>query len=140
MSNKSPLETACREILGEKYEQYYDLLSNLLLLNIDIIKRNDERLSAKVTSILFDDQITNKTHIICEYIEAADWNYNFRPSELENTKKLLELDPDLKTSTKIINHLREQSDQNYSEIMRKVDVKQEIKLYRSRTGFTSSRI
>ncbi|MBN1329035.1 MAG: hypothetical protein JXA54_06135 [Candidatus Heimdallarchaeota archaeon] len=140
MLNNSPLENACKEILGRNYEEYYHLLSNLLLLNVDLIKRNDQRLSAKVTSILFDNQISNKTHTICEYIEAADWEYNFQTKELEDAKKLLELDPELKITKEIINHLKRHSNQNYSEIMRKVDIKNEIKLYRNRDGYTRSRI
>ncbi|MCK5182893.1 MAG: hypothetical protein KAQ95_01220 [Candidatus Heimdallarchaeota archaeon] len=39
MKEKTILESACFEILGENYDAYYELLGNLLLLNPDYIQK-----------------------------------------------------------------------------------------------------
>ena len=140
LKEKTPLEDACAKTLGEDSSQYYNVLSHLLLLNPDFIKRNDARLSAKVTSILFDEKIQDKVNTICEYIENADWDFNFNQSEIDYTKVLLEMDPELITTHKIISILKEAPDKNYSEIMRKVDIKSEVKMYRNREGYTRTKI
>lgn len=82
MTGKTLLENACIEVVGEKNEEYYQLLSNLLLLNYSFIQKNDSRLSAKVTAILFDDEFIDKSHLICEFIENAELNISFSESDL----------------------------------------------------------
>jgi hypothetical protein len=142
LKKKTPLEFACNEVLGKDSNQFYNVLSNLLLLNPDMIRKNDKRLSAKITSILFDDEIEDKPHVICEYLDNSEFNINFSPTEIDYTKILLEMDPDLVTTSDIISILKEEPDQNYSEIMRKVPIKRELRLYRTavRDGFVRRRI
>ncbi|NHJ49104.1 MAG: hypothetical protein FK733_15055 [Asgard group archaeon] len=142
MKRKTPLEMACNDILGEDISQFYNVLSNLLLLNPDFIRENDKRLSAKVTSILFDDEIDDKPHVICEYLDNSEFNVNFTPTEIDYAKILLEMDPELATTGEIVSSLKNQDDQSYSEIMRKVPIKKELRLYRTavRDGFVRRRI
>lgn len=108
MAEKTALEIACIEVVGENSKEYYQILSNLLLLNFSYIQKNDSRLSAKVTAILFDDELTDKSHLICEFIENAELNIAFSKSDLEKTKKLLDIDPKLTNSLLIVNKLKKQ--------------------------------
>lgn len=141
MKEKTPLETACNEILGEDYGQYYNVLSNILILNPNLVKENDPRLSAKVTSILFNEELKDKVHIICEYLENPELNINFSLTEIDYTKILLEMDPELINTSEIITFMKHLPDPNYSEIMRKVPIKYGARLYRSRNdGYTKRRI
>lgn len=129
LKKKTPLETACFEILGNDSEQYYNILSRLLILNPHFIRKNDKRLSAKITSLLFTEEIKDKVHLICLFIENDKMKSDFSQSEIELAKLLLETDPELSTTNKIISHLKELPDPNYSEIMRKVPIKHSQKLY-----------
>ncbi len=108
MVEKTALEIACVEVVGETSKEYYQLLSNLLLLNFSFIQKNDPRLSAKVTAILFDDELTDKSHLICEFIENAELNKAFSKSDVEKTKKLLDRDPKLTNSILIADKLKKQ--------------------------------
>ncbi|NHJ38897.1 MAG: hypothetical protein FK731_02610, partial [Asgard group archaeon] len=123
MKVKTPLEIACNEILGEDYDQFYNVLSNILILNPKFVKENDPRLSAKVTSILFNDKLIDKVHIICEYLENPELNINFSPTEIDYTKILLDMDPELINTSDIIKFLKHLPNPNYSEIMKKVPIK-----------------
>ncbi|NHJ33494.1 MAG: hypothetical protein FK732_11595 [Asgard group archaeon] len=104
---KTYLENACSEIIGKNYNNYYDILSNLLLLNPDFIQKSDPRLSAKVTAILFDDRLKEKPHLICEFIENPELNMEFNVQEIKYTKRLLDLDPELTNTSMIIDLLKQ---------------------------------
>ncbi|MHA1156326.1 MAG: hypothetical protein ACTSQK_09485 [Candidatus Heimdallarchaeota archaeon] len=110
MTGKTLLENACIEVVGERKKEYYQLLSNLLLLNYSFIKKNDSRLFAKVTAILFDDELADKPHLLCEFIENVELNISFSKLDLVNTKKLLDIDPELTNSILIVNKLKKQVD------------------------------
>jgi hypothetical protein len=140
LKEKTPLETACNEIMGEDFGQYYNVLSNILILNHNLVKQNDSRLSAKVTSILFDEELEDKVHIICEFLENPELNINYSPTEIDYTKILLEMDPELLNTSEIITFLKHLPKTNYSEIMKKVPIKHELKLYRHREGYVKRRI
>jgi hypothetical protein len=98
----TPLEKACKLIVGEKFSEYYDLLGDLLLLNYQFAEKEDPRLSAKITSILFDNGLRDKAHLICLYLENPEINVGFTDKEIKITKKLLNLDPELNMTQKII--------------------------------------
>jgi hypothetical protein len=102
LTEGTPLEKACKLITGDKFEDYYNLLGNILLLNFNNIKDDDPRLSAKVTSILFDNGLRDKAHLICLYLENPEINIGFNEKETETTKKLLNLDPELNMTQKIV--------------------------------------
>ncbi|MCK5047155.1 MAG: hypothetical protein KAS22_11285 [Candidatus Heimdallarchaeota archaeon] len=104
---KTLLEFACSEILRENYKDFYDILSNLLLLNPDFIQENDPRLSAKITAILFDDDLLEKPHLICQFIENPELDVKFTASELDYTKKLLKIDPELIITDKIVDIIQQ---------------------------------
>jgi hypothetical protein len=140
LKEKTPLELACFEILGEDISQYYNVLSNLLILNPHLIRENDKRLSAKITSILFDKELIDKPHLICDYLNNAEFSVDFSLIEIDYTKILLDMDPELIITEKIVEFLKQLPDQNYSEIMRKVPIKRELKLYRHREGYFKRRI
>ncbi|NHK30800.1 MAG: hypothetical protein FK730_05575 [Asgard group archaeon] len=140
MKEKTPLETACYEVMGENYGQYYNVLSNILILNPNLVKQNDSRLSAKVTSILFDEELIDKVHIICEYLENPELNINYSPTEIDYTKILLEMDPELNNTSEIIIFLKHLPNPKYSDIVKKVPIKHELKLYRHNEGYVKRRI
>lgn len=129
MKKKTPLEKACKNILGEKSEPYYNILSNLVILNPEMIKEDDERLSAKITAILVNEKIKDKAHMMCLLIEDPELKYNFKEKDISYAKQLLEMDPELQNTKEIINDWKKQEDPNYSEIMRKVPLKYTQKLY-----------
>lgn len=104
---KTLLEFACSEILWENYKDFYNIFSNLLLLNPDFIQENDPRLSAKITAILFDDDLLEKPHLICQFIENPELDVKFTASELAYTKKLLKIDPELIITDKIIDIIQQ---------------------------------
>jgi hypothetical protein len=97
----------CSDILGEDYKDYYEILSNLLLLNPEFLQKNDPRLSAKVTAILFDDELLEKPHLICQFIENSELNVKFTASDLDYTKQLLRKDPKLIIVSRIIETLKQ---------------------------------
>ena len=103
---ETPLESACKKVIGNEYMEYYNLLGNLLLLNYDLIKKSDQRLSAKVTAIIFDEELRDKSHLICLFLENSEMNVSFSTNDIENTKKLLELDPQLDNTQKIIDAIK----------------------------------
>ena len=138
MKEKTQLEIACAEIVGDETNQYYDILSEMLIMNPHLLKKDDTRLSAQLTSILFNDEIEDKAHLICRIIETIDTKSSDK--FVENAKHLLEIDPVLEVTKQIIDKLKTFSDPNYSEIMRKVNIKQEMKIYRRGYGYTKSRI
>ncbi|NHJ49955.1 MAG: hypothetical protein FK733_19340 [Asgard group archaeon] len=105
MSNETPLEKACKLIAGEKHNEFYSLLRNLLLLNYQYAAKEDPRLSAKVTAILFDNGLKDKAHLICLYLENPEINIGFSKKETDNTKKLLNLDPELVSTQKIVENI-----------------------------------
>ena len=114
MEEKTPLEKACEDILGEEYTEHYKILSNLLLLNYQFIEKNDPRLSAKITVILFGDSDIDKVHYICENIENAELNREFTQFDLKFAKKLLDFDPELKNTLRIIEKLKDTiKDENF---------------------------
>ncbi len=129
MKKKTPLETACVKVLGENAEQYYNILSYLLILNPKFVRKNDKRLSAKITSLLFNETIKDKVHLICLLIENDKMERVFNQSEIEYTKLLLKTDTELSTTNKIISCLKELLNQNYSEIMIKVPVDKSPKTF-----------
>ncbi|MHA1211561.1 MAG: hypothetical protein ACTSSH_03780 [Candidatus Heimdallarchaeota archaeon] len=102
MTEKTSLEKACKKVLGEDSSEHYSILANLLLLNYVYIRRNDPRLSAKLTAILFDDGLKGKVHLICLFIENAKINYKFSAIDITNTKRLLEIDPELENTLRIV--------------------------------------
>ncbi len=140
MEEKTQLEKACYEVIGEKYNEYYSLLSKLLILNPDIIKNNDPRFSAQFTLVLFDDEIKDKTHIVCELIEYLNMNKIDKKNEINEVKKLLVLDPVLNITHKIITVLKKLNDPNYSKLMRKVTIKYHTQLYYNMEGYSKRRI
>lgn len=107
LKEKTILESACSEILGENYIDFYELLGNLLLLNPDYIQKNDPRLSAKITAILFDDGLKDKPHLICQFIDNPELNTEFNALEVSHTKKLLEIDSELINTSKIIDLMKQ---------------------------------
>lgn len=129
MKKETPLEIACFEVLGYNAEQYYNILSQLLILNPQFVRKNDKRLSAKITSLLFNETIKDKVHLICLFLENDKIERDFSQSEIEYTKLLLDIDPELSITNKVISYLKELPDPNYSEIMRKVPIKRSKKLY-----------
>ena len=137
MKEKTQLEIACTEVVGDSTNQYYNILSNLLIMNPQLLKKNDTRLSAQFTSILFSDEAEDKAHLICSIIETID--KETKDQYVEQAKHLLEIDPVLDVTKQIIDKLKTLPDPNYSEIMRKVNIKNEIKLYRNRHGFRTGR-
>ncbi|NHJ87684.1 MAG: hypothetical protein FK734_19640 [Asgard group archaeon] len=134
MKNQTPLEKACNEILGETYQTYYDILSNLLLLNSNLIKKDDSRLTAKITLALFDDEIVDKPHVICEFINQSEMERDAKSTDIVHAKDLLDVDPELINTIKIIDALKRLPDPNYTEIMRKVKIHNELRMYREAPG------
>lgn len=126
MNYNTPLQKACNKIVSEKYHEYYDLLSNILLLNANYIKDNDPRLTAKVTAILFDERDFDKVNLICQLIENDEFNSDFMEFEIKNMKKLLDLDEMLTNTLKIIDILKHESIHK--------EFKEKIKLYISEEG------
>ena len=107
MKERTLLEEACMEILGEEFVDYYEPLSNLLLLNPDYIENDDSRLSAKITAILFDPGLKDKPHLICNFIENPDINAEFKESEIQDVKKILTVDPELVNTIKIVELMKQ---------------------------------
>lgn len=139
MKERTQLEMACAEVVGDYTNQYYDLLSNLLIMNPHLLKEDDTRLTAQLTSILFSEEVEDKAHLICSIIETIDTKSDDK--FVKQAKLLLEIDPVLDTTKQIIDKLKALPDTNYSEIMRKVNVhKHEMKLYRRGSGYTKRRI
>lgn len=122
MQKETPLETACFNVLGDGAEQYYNILSQLLILNPQFVQKNDKRLSAKISSLLFNDNIQDKVHLICLLIENDGMDQFFTRADIDNTKSLLKIDPELSTTNKIISYLKALSGQQYSEIIQKVPI------------------
>ncbi|TET27793.1 MAG: hypothetical protein E3J70_11210 [Candidatus Heimdallarchaeota archaeon] len=104
---KTFLEFACSEISRDNYKEFYEILSNLLLLNPEFIQKNDPRLSAKITAILFDDELLEKSHLICQFLENPDLDVKVTATELAYTKKLLRIDPELIITNKIIDIIQQ---------------------------------
>jgi len=127
VKKETPLEIACINALGDGAEQYYGILSQLLILNPEFVQKNDKRLSAKISSLLFDDYIRDKVHLICLLIENDEMDQIFSRSDIDNTKLLLKIDPELISTNKIISYLKALSGQNYSEIIRKVPIEHKRK-------------
>jgi len=127
VKKETPLEIACINTLEDGAEQYYGILSQLLILNPEFVQKNDKRLSAKISSLLFDDYIRDKVHLICLLIENDEMDQIFSRSDIDNTKLLLKIDPELISTNKIISYLKALSGQNYSEIIRKVPIEHKRK-------------
>ncbi|MCF2143221.1 MAG: hypothetical protein K9W42_05925 [Candidatus Heimdallarchaeota archaeon] len=140
MAKKTNLELACEKVLGKEAKQIYFLLSELLILNPRILKKNDTRFSAQLTLILFDDKIEDKVSLICQLIDENEYNLKTNIEVIDLTKSLLELDPDLEKTKAVINELKNMGDPNYSQIMRKVDIKHSMKLYFMGESYTPRRI
>lgn len=140
MEDKTQLEKACFEVVGEKHSEYYSLLSRLLILNPEFIKNSDPRFSAQFTLVLFDDEIEDKSHIICELLDYMEMNKVGKAYELSDAKELLTLDPILKNTNNIITTLKNLPDPNYSELMRKVTIKYQHQMYYNMQGYTKRRI
>ena len=139
MKERTQLEIACAEVVGDYTNQYYDLLSNLLIMNPHLLKEDDTRLTAQLTSILFSEEVEDKAHLICSIIETIDAKSDDK--FMIQVKLLLEIDPVLDTTKQIIDKLKALPDTNYSEIMRKVNIhKHEMKLYRKGSGYVKRRI
>jgi len=139
LKERTQLEIACAEVVGDYTNQFYDLLSNLLIMNPHLLKEDDTRLTAQLTSILFSEEVEDKAHLICSIIETIDTKSNDK--FVKQAKLLLEIDPVLDTTKQIIDKLKASPDTNYSEIMRKVNThKHEMKLYRRRYGYAKRRI
>ena len=139
MKERTQLEIACAEVVGDYTNQYYDLLSNLLIMNPHLLKDDDTRLTAQLTSILFSEEVEDKAHLICSIIESIDTKSD--DIFVKQAKLLLEIDPVLDTTKQIIDKLKALPDTNYSEIMRKVNIhKHEMKLYRKGSGYVKRRI
>jgi len=137
VKKETPLETACYRVLGDNAVQYYDVLSQLIILNPQFVRKDDNRLSAKLSSLLFNDEFPDKVHHICVFLENDKLEQVFNQTEIKNTEILLRMDPELKITKEIISVLKELPDPNYSEIMRKVPIKHSQKLYYQ--GETGSR-
>jgi len=139
LKERTQLEIACAEVVGDYTNQYYDLLSNLLIMNPHLLKEDDTRLTAQLTSILFSEEVEDKAHLICSIIETIDAKSDDK--FMIQVKLLLEIDPVLDTTKQIIDKLKALPDTNYSEIMRKVNIhKHEMKLYRKGSGYVKRRI
>jgi hypothetical protein len=138
LKEKTQLEIACEEVVGTETNQYYSILSDLLIMNPHLLKDDDTRLSAQLTSILFSEEVEDKAHLICSIIETFD--LQSKDKYVEQAKSLLEIDPVLEITKQIIEKLKNLPDPNYSEIMRKVNIKHELKLYRDQAGYTKSKI
>lgn len=139
MKERTQLEIACAEVVGDYTNQYYNLLSNLLIMNPHLLKDDDTRLTAQLTSILFSEEVEDKAHLICSIIESIDTKSD--DIFVKQAKLLLEIDPVLDTTKQIIDKLKALPDTNYSEIMRKVNIhKHEMKLYRKGSGYVKRRI
>jgi len=123
VKKETPLEIACFEVLGEEAEEYYKILSRLLILNPQFVEKDDNRLSAKISSILFNDDIQDKVHLMCSLIENDGLDYFFSKGEVLLTKLLLNTDPGLSITIEIIAHLKAIPGHNYSEIVQKVPTK-----------------
>ena len=78
-----------------------------MLLNPEFIQKNDPRLSAKITAILFDDELLEKSHLICQFLENPDLDVKVTATELAYTKKLLRIDPELIITNKIIDIIQQ---------------------------------
>ena len=108
-------------------------------MNPHLLKDDDTRLTAQLTSILFSEEVEDKAHLICSIIETIDTKSDDK--FVKFAKHLLEIDPVLDTTKQIIDKLKALPDTNYSEIMRKVNIhKHEMKLYRRGSGYTKRRI
>ena len=139
MKERTQLEIACAEVVGDYTNQYYNLLSNLLIMNPHLLKDDDTRLTAQLTSILFSEEVEDKAHLVCCIVESIDTKSDDK--FVKQVKLLLEIDPVLDTTKQIIDKLKALPDTNYSEIMRKVNIhKHEMKLYRRRFGYAKRRI
>ena len=110
LKEKTPLENACLGVLGKDYKEYYEIFANLLLLNPEFVQKNDPRLTAKITAILFDNELLDKPHLICQFIDNPELEVKFTDSELNNTKKLLRIDPELINTNKIIEILKQKKE------------------------------
>lgn len=128
MKEKSQLEIACAEIVGDETNQYYDILSDMLIMNPHLLKKDDTRLSAQLTSILFSEEVDDKVHLICSIIETID--SKSEDKTVKQAKHLLEIDPVLDITKQIVEILRSFPVSDYSEIMRKVNIKNELKIIR----------
>ncbi len=128
MKEKSQLEIACAEIVGDETNQYYDILSDMLIMNPHLLKKDDTRLSAQLTSILFSEEVEDKAHLICRIIETIDTKSEDK--YVKQAKLLLEIDPVLEITKQIVDKLKSFPVPNYSEIMRKVNNKNELKIIR----------
>ncbi|MCK5157878.1 MAG: hypothetical protein KAR08_01875 [Candidatus Heimdallarchaeota archaeon] len=139
MKEKTQLEIACAEVMGDETNQYYDILSDMLIMNPHLLKKDDTRLSAQLTSILFSEEVEDKAHLICSIIETIDTKSEDK--YVKQAKLLLEIDPVLDNTKQIVDKLKSFTDPNYSEIMRKVNVhKHEMKIFRKGSGYTKRRI
>lgn len=138
LKERTQLEIACAEVVGDYTNQYYNLLSNLLIKNPHLLKEDDVRLSAQFTSILFSDEVEDKAHLICSIIETIDTKS--KDKFVKHVKILLEIDPVLDITKQIVDKLKSLPDPNYSEIMRKVNIKHEMKIYRKGYGYVRRRI
>ena len=137
MKEKTQLEIACAEVVGDNNNQYYDILSNLLIKNPNLLKEDDTRFSAQLTSILFSEETEDKAHLICRIIETVDAKSTDK--YVKQAKLLLEIDPVLDVTKQILEKLKSMPDPNYSEIMRKVNIKHEMKIYRNGYAYTTKR-
>lgn len=129
MDNKTQLEVACENALGENYSEYYEVLSELLVLNPNLLKENDTRFSAQLTFILFNDETKDKPQLVNELLESNENRLKTKTEVIEHTKKLLDMDPEFIVTDKIIAELKKIDDPNYTELMRKVNTKYEMKMY-----------
>lgn len=127
LKEKTPLETACFKILGNDFGQFYTILSHLLILNPQFVMKNDSRLSAKISSLFFNDDIQDKVHLICLLLENDKLDQIFTQSDIDYTKLLLDIDPELSSTNKIISYLKSLSGHKYSEIVQKVPIKHKRK-------------
>ena len=100
MKEKTQLEVACAEVAGDNNNQFYGLLSNLLIMNPHLLKEDDTRLTAQLTSILFSEEVEDKAHLICSIIETIDAKSDDK--FVKQAKRLLEIDPVLDTTKQII--------------------------------------
>ena len=140
MEGKTQLEKACYEIVGEKFGEYYALLSRLLILNPELIRNNDPRFSAQFTLILFDEEIMDKSHVVCELLDYMELNKIGKAYELSDAKELLTIDPVLNNTKSIINTLKNLPDPNYTQLMRKVPIKYQHQLYYNMIRYSKRRI
>ncbi|MCE7745124.1 MAG: hypothetical protein GPJ52_08335 [Candidatus Heimdallarchaeota archaeon] len=139
MKERTQLEIACAEVVGDNTNQYYNLLSNLLIMNPHLLKEDDTRFTAQFTSILFSEEVEDKAHLICSVIETIDTKSEDK--YVKQAKLLLEIDPVLEITKQIIDKLKSLPDTNYSKIMRKVNIhKHEMKIFRRGSGYTKRRI